>query len=345
MSKAAKAVQPDEASPIDLGELPGGDLIEWLETMTLIREFEQACDPLAKRGTIPAGIHSSAGQEAVAVGSIRALEPDDIVVGTHRTHHHAIAKGLPPDRLMAELAGRATGCCGGRAGTMHLADHSRGYFGGNGIVGAGVGLAMGAALASHLRGGEQVALGFLGDGGANTGRTWESVNMAAIWKLPLIVLCENNMYAVETSVDRVTAGNSISGRAKGFGLPVVELDGQDVGAVYRATSRAAGRARGGHGPTFIEAKTYRYEGHSTGQIITYRSREELQSWRRRDPILRLKAALEQAQLLKAGDYEELLSEVQAKVARAVEFAEQSPLPNAATAADNVIGAVISEGYR
>lgn len=343
MSAIPSADQPQEVVAMDLTELPRDELVSWLETMILIREFEEACDPLAMRGTIPAGIHSSAGQEAVAVGAIRALEPSDIVAGTHRTHHHALAKGLSPETIMAELAGRATGCCGGRGGTMHLADHSQGFFGGNGIVGAGVGIAMGAALAAQLRGVRQIALGFMGDGAANTGRTWESVNMASIWKLPLIVLCENNLYAVETSTESVTGGNSITRRAAGFGLPALEVDGQDVAAVYRATREAAERAHRGEGPTFIEAKTYRFEGHNTGQVITYRTDEEVRAWRQQDPILRFSAALEKQGLMKAGGYERLVAQARARVTSAIEFAERSPWPDLSTAGANVIGLTVEPG--
>ena len=180
---------------------------------------------------------------------------------------------------MAELYGKATGCRGGRGGSMHLADMSIGFLGGNGIVGAGLGDRDGCALGAQLRGPDQVAVGLFGDGGANTGRTWESVNLASVWKLPLIVVCENNMYAVETRTERLTGGGSISRRAEGFGLPVSTVDGQDVAAVYRATRDARDRAARGEGPTFIEAQTYRYEGHSTGQIINYRTVEEVDEWR------------------------------------------------------------------
>lgn len=343
MANRAPASDLNEPAGLDLEGLPSDALVGWLKTMTLIREFEQACEPLALRGLIPAGIHSSAGQEAVAVGSIRALHEADIVCGTHRTHHHALAKGVTPASVMAELFGRATGCCGGRGGTMHLADPSIGYFGGNGIVGAGVGIAMGAALAAQLKGDGQVALGFVGDGGANVGRLWESLNLAAIWKLPLVVVCENNLYAVETRVDRVTAGGSIARRAAAFGVPAVEADGQDVGAVYRATREAAERARLGGGPGFIEAFTYRFEGHNTGQIITYRTADELEAWRRRDPLEVLRAALERDGRLSPGAYQQLVEETRAEVTQAVAFATASPWPDPSTATRNVTGLGVAWG--
>ena len=188
---------------LDLDGLERHDLAEWLETMMLIREFETACDPLALAGKVIGGIHSSAGQEAVAVGAMRALLPQDKVAGSHRSHHHALARGLPPAGVMAELYGRATGVSEGRGGSMHLRDWQIGYAGGNGIVGAGVGLAMGLALAAKLQHQDHVAVGFVGDGGMNTGRTWEFVNLAVVWRLPLIIVCENNLYAVETPSTRL----------------------------------------------------------------------------------------------------------------------------------------------
>lgn len=345
MTKAAERTPDVDVPAVDLQGIPHEVAIEWLETMLLIRAFEEACDPLAVKGKIPAGIHSSAGQEAVAVGAIRALAPGDVVAGAHRTHHHALAKGLDPAVVMAELFGRATGCCGGRGGTMHLADASRGYFGGNGIVGEGVGIAMGAALAAHLRGDAQVALGFVGDGGANTGRTWESVNLAAVWRLPLIVVCENNLYAVETRFDLVTAGGSITRRAEGFGVAAVAVDGQDVTAVHRAVGAAAERARRGEGPSFIEALTYRYEGHNTGQIITYRTEEEVEQWRRRDSILRLRRALVAEGALTEEAAEELAAKARERVDRAVEFADSSPWPDASTAAAGVFSPALEERLR
>ncbi len=266
---------------------------DWLRTMLLIRAFESRLDPLSMSGKIPGGLHLSIGQEAVAVGIAAGLEPGDLLACAHRSHHHAIAKGMSTRGIMAELYGKATGCSGGRGGSMHLADLSLGFLGGNGIVGAGLGVAMGASLAAQVRGIDQVAVGIFGDGGANTGRTWESVNLAAVWKLPLIIVCENNVYAVETQTALLTGGGSIARRAEGFGLPVRTVDGQDVAAMYRAAAEARQQAAEGGGPTFIEALTYRYEGHSTGQVINYRTIDEVREWRdTRDPIQRLRLALD-----------------------------------------------------
>jgi TPP-dependent pyruvate/acetoin dehydrogenase alpha subunit len=319
---------------VDLSGLPTGELVEWLETMMLIRRFEERAERLGSRGSIPGGIHSAAGQEAVAVGTVRALRPSDPVAGTHRSHHTALAKGLAAPNVMAELYGRATGVVGGRGGTMHLAALDRGYLGGNGIVGAGVGIAMGAALACQLKG-EGVAVGFVGDGGLNVGRTWEAANLAVIWELPLVIVCENNMYAVETRFDLVLGGGSAVRRAEGFGLAAVSVDGQDVAAVYRAVHDAAERARSGGGASFVEARTYRYEGHNTGQIITYRSDDEVADWRLRDPINRFSAALVAAGIVSESDVAAIDRSATEHIDAAVEFAESSPFPDVATAPGNV----------
>ncbi len=214
--------------------------------MALIRVFEERAAPLARAGKIPGGMHSAAGQEAVAIGAVRALKPTDIVTSTHRSHHHSLAKGLQPREIMAELYGKAGGLLGGRAGHLHLADFSRGLFGSNGIVGAGLGIATGAAVGAKLRGRDQVAVGFFGDGGANTGRTWENVNLAASWGLPLIAICENNLYAVETHLAAAAPNTTIADRAAGFGLHSVQVDGQDVVAMHdgrRGGARAGARRR------------------------------------------------------------------------------------------------------
>lgn len=318
--------------PVDLDGLESQDLVEWLGTMLLIREFEEALDPLCLSGQIPGGVHAAVGQEAVAVGAMRALGPADVVTSSHRPHHHGLARGVAPRPMMAELFGRADGTGGGRCGTMHIAAMDRHYYGGNGIVGAGLGLALGAALAAQVRGSGQIALGFFGDGAVNIGRVWEAVNMAAAWDLPLIAFCENNLYAVETPSAEVTAGESIVRRAEGFGLPAVQVDGQDAGAVFRAVSAARERALAGEGPTFIEALTYRYQGHSTGQVINYRTAEEVEEWKLvRDPIARLRRALTAAGQLDDDGYGALCAAAREEVAAAIAFADASPWPDLATA--------------
>jgi TPP-dependent pyruvate/acetoin dehydrogenase alpha subunit len=330
--------QPDAALEVRLDGVPPDELVEWLETMLVIREFEESLEALAASGKIPGSVHQASGQEAVAVGAMRALADGDIVASPHRPHHHALAKGMTPNAAMAELWGRRDGCAGGRGGTMHLNDFDLGYYGSNGIVGASLGIAMGAALAAKLRGTGQVCVGFFGEGGANTGRTWEFVNFAAAHALPLIVFCENNQYAVETYIGRAMTGGSIADRAAGFGLPSVQVDGQDVCAVYRATRDARKRAAAGEGPTFIEAITYRYNGHNTGEIAAYRTRDEVEEWRRtRDPIEGLRRALESQGRLGGADFGELADRARQTVADAIAFSENSPLPDPPTATVGVTG--------
>ncbi|MCW2699098.1 MAG: dehydrogenase component [Blastococcus sp.] len=324
---------------LDAGLVPGAtdaELYDWLADMVLIRVFEETADGLALRGRIPGGMHPAIGQEAVAVGIARALRADDVVAGTHRSHHHALAKQLPPAAVLAELYGKATGTNGGRGGSMHLADFDLGLWGTNGIVGAGLGIALGAALGASVRCTDQVAVGLFGDGGANTGRVWEFVNLAAIWRLPLIVACENNLYAVETASKSVTGGNSIAERAAAFGMPAQQVDGQDIVEVHRAVRAAADRARAGDGPTFLEFLTYRYKGHNSGEVIRYRTEDEVTQWRTsRDPVERFSALLTNSGVLTPEDLTRIADDARAVVDAAVAFAEESPWPDPSTAAENV----------
>jgi TPP-dependent pyruvate/acetoin dehydrogenase alpha subunit len=313
------------------GSLPEGvtreHLLAWLDSMLLIRHFESESVRLSLGGKIPGGIHSSEGQEAVAVGTMAALQAEDVASGTHRSHHHALAKGLSPRSVMAELFGKATGVSEGRGGSMHLVDARRRFLGSNGIVGAGLGLAMGAALAMKLQAQSLVAVGFFGDGGANTGRVWESINLAALWKLPLIAVCENNLYAVETHISDSMAGTSIADRATGFGLPAETVDGQDIAAVYNAVRSARERAVSGGGPAFLEMRTYRYEGHNVGDVQNYRELAEVADWRaHRDPISRLRQQLEQTEILGPGAFDAAASRARLVVDDAIAFAEESPWP-------------------
>jgi TPP-dependent pyruvate/acetoin dehydrogenase alpha subunit len=300
----------------------------WLRTMLLIRRFEERSEALAVRGKVPGGMHPAAGQEAIAVGVATALLPGDTVSASHRGHHHALAKGVSPAALMAELYGKATGASGGRGGSMHLAGFDVGFIGSNGIVGASVGISLGDAFAARYRREPRVSVAFLGDGGLNTGRTWEFVNLAVVWQLPLIVVCENNLYAVETSTLSLTGGADPVLRAEGFGLKASRIDGQDVLAVHKATTLARARAVAGEGPTFIEARTYRYSGHGAGEGIgSYRTAEEVEAWRsNRDPITRLARTLTELGQLHEGELEALDREAHTRVEEAVRFAEESPWP-------------------
>ena len=319
-----KATAPSDAMPASVDGVTDDELREWLATMLTIRVFEDALEPLCRSGDISGGVHMAAGQEAVAVGVIRALRADDVVTSSHRPHHHAVAKGMSPRVLMAELFGAPDGCCGGRGGTMHLADFSIGYFGANGIVGAAPGIAMGASLASLMRGAGQVAVGFTGDGAINTGRIWETVNLAAIWRLPLIIVCENNVFASQTRSAGTTASASIRERVAGFGMRAVEVDGQDVGAVHAAAGEACDRARRGDGPTFIDAQTYRFYGHVSLEVVDYRTAVEREAHRGAgDPIQRLLDAMLQCGAIDLAAVERLVVDAERTVADAISFARQS----------------------
>ena len=304
------------------------EVLGWLRTMLLIRRFEERAEQLTVRGKIPGGVHPAVGQEATAVGVAAALSAGDTVSASHRGHHHALAKGVPAAGIMAELYGKATGVSGGRGGSMHLAGFDVGFIGSNGIVGASAGIALGDAFAAHYRGEARVAVAFFGDGGINTGRTWEFLNLAGAWRLPLIAICENNLYAVETPTAAVSGGGSMTQRAASFGLDAQSVDGQDVFAVYDAARRARSRAVAGDGPSFIESLTYRYSGHGSGEGVgAYRSAEEVADWREsRDPIARCAGRLLELGVLKEGDLETLDQEAQQAVESAVQFAEGSPWP-------------------
>jgi acetoin:2,6-dichlorophenolindophenol oxidoreductase subunit alpha len=301
--------------------------------MLRIRSFEEQGSRLFRAGKIPGAFHASIGQEATIVGACLALRDDDAMTGTHRSHGHPIGKGADLRALMAELMGRQTGICKGRGGSMHLADNSVGIIGESAIVGGGIPLATGCGLSAKVRGTDQVSLCFFGDGAVNQGTFHESLNMAALWKLPVIYLCENNGYAITTSVARSHGQPSIAKRADGYGLPGVCVDGQDVCAVYGAAAEAVTRARAGAGPTLIEALTYRFDEHNVnlhvGSRKPYRPAEEVERYRaQRDPI-----SLYRAQLLATGfatsELEGIEAEVAMAVTEAIRFAEGSPAPSRA----------------
>jgi TPP-dependent pyruvate/acetoin dehydrogenase alpha subunit len=303
--------------------------LDWLRSMLLIRRFEERAEQLTMRGKVPGGVHPAVGQEATAVGFASALTVKDTVSAPHRGHHHALAKGMSPDGLMAELYGKATGVSHGRGGSMHLAGFELGFIGSNGIVGASVGLALGDAFAAHYRGEQRVAVAFFGDGGINTGRTWEALNLAGAWRLPLIAVCENNLYAVETPTAAVTGGGSMTKRAEGFGLTSLSVDGQDVFAVRDVAAAARERALAGGGPTFVEAVTYRFSGHGSGEGPgSYRTADEVAAWRdARDPITRCAGRLSESGVLADGQLDVLDQHARETVEAAVRFAEESPWPS------------------
>jgi TPP-dependent pyruvate/acetoin dehydrogenase alpha subunit len=323
----------DTDSPAPPTEFAGPDgralALEMMRRMQRVRLFEEATTVLFHAGELPAMVHLSIGQEAAVVGACLATETSDYMTGNHRSHGHPIAKGARLDALMAELLGKATGVCGGKGGSMHLADFSVGSLGESGIVGSAIPVATGAGLAAQVRGSGQVALCFFGDGAASEGVLHESMNMASIWRLPVIYFCENNGYAVS-----VTAGESLSvadvaTRAAGYSMPGVVVDGQDVLAVYRATREAVRRARAGEGPSLVEAKTYRFHEHAYGLVVPkpYRDQSVVDSWFETvDPVTLFHERLTGWGLATEDELATLRAEVQSEVDHAVEFAKASPFP-------------------
>ena len=294
-----------------------------LRTMCLIRTFEERAVQLYNEGVIRGAIHSSAGQEAAAVGLCQALRVDDYLAATHRGHGHAIAKGARVDRLLAELMGRRTGYCGGKGGSMHVADFEVGMLGANGIVGASVSLAAGAALGIRVRGTDQVAVGILGDGGMAEGIVHEAMNLASLWKLPMIFFCENNQYAVSLPVAQGIAAAPLGAIAEAHRIRSSAVDGMSFGEVFDAAYEAVQRARAGEGPSFIEALTYRYMGHSRGDpnFGPYRTQEEWDQWRARDPIVRF-ASEESLE----DELEQITADAERELEEAVSFARESEEP-------------------
>lgn len=293
-----------------------------LRQMLLIRRFEEKLDDLFSSGVIKGTSHLYAGQEAVAVGVCAALKPDDLMTSTHRGHGHFLAKGGDPNALMAELWGKATGPSKGRGGSQHVADYSIGFLGSNGITAGGIPIATGAALAAQMKGTSQVVVCFFGEGGANQGTFHESLNMAAIWRLPVVFICENNQYAMSTRFDEAFATPDIAARATGYGIAGAVCDGTDFFAVQTVVEIAAKRARSGAGPTLLEMKTYRYYGHSKSDKCDYRTREEEAEWRHKDCIGKLQTHLK----MPNDEYAAILNEIDALVESAVEFARASPEP-------------------
>ena len=297
-----------------------------LETMLRIRKAEMQLAVMFKRGKIPSGAHLYEGQEAIATGVCANLRVDDCITSTHRGHGHCIAKGIDPKRMMAEVCGKSTGCCGGKGGTMHMFDPRIGILGTIGIVGGGIPIAVGAGLAAKLRKTDQVAVSFFGDGASNTGSFHESINMAALWKLPVLFICENNKYATSVSVQRSTPIENISDRAIGYGIPGISIDGNKVEDVYAAAAEAVARARSGGGPTLIECKTYRIRGHFEGDDSLYRSKDEVEEARKSDPIEHWKNVLIGEGVLDEASLTALDARIEEEIAEATQFAEQSPFP-------------------
>jgi pyruvate dehydrogenase E1 component alpha subunit len=299
---------------------------EALRLMLTIRLFDERALALYRAGEMRGTTHPYIGMEAVGVGVTMALRSDDWVTSTHRGHGHTIAKGGDPRKMMAELLGRATGYSGGKGGSMHIADMDKHMLGANGIVGGGMGLATGAALTAKLQKTGAVAICFFGDGALEQGILHETTNLAAIWKLPVVFVCENNQYAMSASAAWSVAGGDPASRAAGYGIPGVTVDGMDLFAVHAAASEFVERARRGDGPAYLICTTYRFHGHHAGDPLNYREKEEVERWRLRDPIERVKQAALASGAMRAEEIESMEHQIEQQIEEAVEFAKNSPDP-------------------
>ena len=310
--------------------------LEMLRSMQIIRRFEERASDDYQAGAIYGVVHCYIGEEAVAVGICSALNRDDQIISTHRGHGHCLAKGADLNRMMAELYGRQAGYCKGKGGSMHIADFSIGMLGANGIVAGGIPIVTGAGLAAQLEGKGRVAVSFFGDGASNAGPFHESINIAATWKLPMLYVCENNLYSAGTTAAETLALSDVAARAAGYGIPGVVVDGNDVMAVYEAAEAAVNRARAGQGPTLIECKTYRWRGHTErpGQEDP-RPQDEIETWRQRDPINRFAANLMDQGVLTEEAWQKMDAEILAAIEDAVKFAEESPFPDPGAAVEDV----------
>ena len=303
------------------------------QTMVRIRTFEEAVGKWFYRGKIPGFVHLYVGEEAIAAGVCSVLRPDDYIGCTHRGHGHVIAKGADTKRMMAELFGRATGYCKGRGGSMHLADFSLGILGTNGILAGGVGMATGVGLGSKLTGSDRVAVAFIGDAASNQGVVWESMNLAALWKLPVLFVIEDNGFSEYTPAAELSSSLDFAGRAAAWGGVAASLvDGNDVVAVHETASTAVRRARAGEGPSLINCRTYRWKAHNEGEeaVIgewSYRTKEELDRWKERDPIVRFERRAFEAGWFSQGDMETIHVDAEAEAEAAVTFAQESPMPS------------------
>jgi acetoin:2,6-dichlorophenolindophenol oxidoreductase subunit alpha len=321
--------------PVVYDRLSRAALRDALTKMHLIRRFEEAAEDSYIRGKSYGTMHLSIGQEATAVGVCSALTTRDYITSTHRGHGHCIAKGADAKRMFAEFLGRETGYCRGRGGSMHIADPSQGNLGANGIVGGGLPIAVGAAFSAKRLNTGAVAVAFFGDGANNEGAFHESLNLAAVWKLPAVFVCENNLYGMSVSTARSTAVTDVAARAAAYAMPGVIVDGNDFAAVAEAAFAATDRARAGEGPTLIECKTYRTRGHSRSDRNRYRTKEEIEAWRARDPIGLFETELVALGLIGRDEIAAVAAAAEREVADAVAFAEASPVPDPRGLLDNV----------
>ncbi len=321
---------------LDRLKLSTEQIVDMYKTMHLIRQFELMADKLYALGKVHGTMHLSAGQEAVAVGISRATRLDDYLINHHRGHGHFISKKADINLMMAEFLGKEAGYCKGRGGSMHIADFSSNNLGANGIVGGGIPHSLGVGLAIQMQKKDQICISIFGDGASNEGVFHETLNMAALWKLPVLYVCENNKYGMSMDIERVSAKLPIAQRAEGYGIPWYYIDGNDLLTVYETTRDAVEKIRSGDGPVFIETQTYRYFGHSKSDRNLYRTKEEVENWKtNKDPIMLFGNQLKESGLLSQEDAERIEGEALSSIEAAVEFAESSPDPDPSTVAEYV----------
>lgn len=302
------------------------ELVSFYRQMQLIRRFEEAAALAYQRRKIGGFLHLYIGEEAVAVGAIATLQPQDYIVSSYREHGHALARGMDPKAVMAELYGKVTGCSRGKGGSMHLFDASKGFLGGYAIVAGQMPIAVGLGLATVQMGGDRLCMCFFGDGAVNEGEFHEALNLASLWKTPVVFICENNLYGMGTALARASAVTEIYRRADAYDIPSERCDGMDVLAVYAATRKAVEYVRAGNGPYFLEAMTYRFRAHSMADPELYRTKEEVAAWRKKDPIPRLRAEMIAQGIASEADLNALDAVIEREVDEAVRFAEESPEP-------------------
>jgi len=332
-SNAPSRVSSEDAAGINAS---AGEAVDWFRKMSLIRRFEERAEEAYGQGKIGGFLHLYIGEEAIAVGAMAALQPEDDVITHYRDHGYVLARGIDPKRVMAELYGKATGLSKGKGGSMHMADVRRHLWGGYAIVGGHIPLAAGLALANRYLERPQVVACFFGEGATNTGSFYAGINLAAVWKLPLIAIVENNRYGMGTAFERVSAVGDVYRKAAAFDIPGVRIDGNDVLAVRDAVHRMADRSRTGGGPQLIEAMTYRFRGHSMGDPQRYRTREEVEEAKARDPIPRWRRAVLENDLATEDELRKIVDEVDAEVEEAVRFAENSPPPDPGELCNDVL---------
>lgn len=333
MSKTSSQIE--SSAPELLEQLSKEQLAWMLQKMYETRFFEEKAEELYTRGLVHGTMHLSIGQEAPPVGSMAALREEDLVIHHHRGHGHTIAKGADITLMMAEFLGKEPGYCRGRGGSMHIADIPGGNLGATGVVGSGIPTAVGIALALQMRQSDKVLLSYFGDGATNLGEFHESLNMAAIWSLPVVFMCDNNQYGMSMSIERSMKIDRIAIRANSYGIPGETVDGNDVLAVYRTAQKAIKRARAGKGPSLIENVTYRWRGHSRSDRNLYRTQEEVDEWKKRDPILRFRRMLAAAKVMSETEMDEIEQTAQATIDRAAEEAAAMPEPSPENMEDEV----------